>query len=227
MEIPILSIKKLSVAMNKKEILNNLSCTITNKSIICIIAPNGSGKTTLFKTINNQIAPKSGEIILQSFNKDQGEKYNKNLFFLENTDSLFQNLTAYENISFISKLWKNNCNIEQIIDLVGIQSYKDKLVKNMSLGMKQIVLIAVAIASGAKFLIFDEPLNALDIENIDLVTNVFLTLKNQGRTILLSSHNIFESSKICDEIFFLVDGSLKEAPLEYTQIKQFYFENFS
>jgi ABC-2 type transport system ATP-binding protein len=96
----------------------------------------------------------------------------------------------------------------------------------MSLGMKQKVLIAVAIASGAEFLIFDEPLNALDIENIDLVTNVFLTLKNQGRTILLSSHNIFESSKICDEIFFLVDGSLKEAPLEYTQIKQFYFENF-
>ena len=64
MEMPILSIKKLSVEINKREILNNLSLTITNKSIICIIAPNGSGKTTPFKTINNQIASKSGEIIL-------------------------------------------------------------------------------------------------------------------------------------------------------------------
>lgn len=68
--------------------------------------------------------------------------------------------------------------------------------------MKQKALLSVAIASGASFLIFDEPLNGLDIENVEYLTTVFLTLKEQGKTLLLSSHNIFEISKLCDAIYF-------------------------
>lgn len=129
-------------------------------------------------------------------------------------------------MKFISKLWNDQSDINKIVDFVGITKYKDKKLKFLSLGMKQKVLIAASIASGADFIIFDEPLNGLDIENIENISNIFLELKKEGKTLLLSSHNIFETSKICDNIFFLVEGSLKEASLDYEILKEQYNSAF-
>ncbi|MTD41974.1 ATP-binding cassette domain-containing protein [Erwinia sp. CPCC 100877] len=218
----LITISNLYVKIKKEVIINNLSLSLKRNSINCIVAPNGVGKTTLFKSLVNIIPIESGEIKINSETSKNRKKFNKNIFFLETSDQLFSNLTVYENMLFISKLWEYKSNIETIIDLVGVRGYKDKKIKHLSLGMKQKTLIAVAISSGAKFIIFDEPINGLDIENIENIADIFLTLKSEGKTLLLSSHNIFETSKICDNIYFLSNGVLKTAPLEYEMLKKEY-----
>ncbi len=217
-------ISNLRVKIKKEIILNDLSLNLMKSSINCIVAPNGTGKTTFFKSLVNIIPIESGEIKVKSQPFKDRTTFNKNVFFLESSDQLFANLTVYENMQLIAKLWKHNSDIEIIIALVGVEAYRNKKFKHLSLGMKQKALIAAAIASGAEFIIFDEPLNGLDIENIENISNLFLTLKNEGKTLLLSSHNIFETSKICDMIYFLDKGLLKAAPLDYNELKEEYNE---
>lgn len=219
-------IEDLSVSIKKENLIQNLSLKLKEGTITCIVAPNGTGKTTFFKLIANVLPMKNGNITINSKSFENRVEFNRGLFFLENAEQLFQNLTAYENLKFISKLWNDQSDINKIVDFVGITKYKDKKLKFLSLGMKQKVLIAASIASGADFIIFDEPLNGLDIENIENISNIFLELKKEGKTLLLSSHNIFETSKICDNIFFLVEGSLKETSLDYEILKEQYNSAF-
>ncbi|MCO6016902.1 ABC transporter ATP-binding protein [Carnobacterium divergens] len=220
-------ITNLSVDIKKENLIKGLSIELNKGTITCIVAPNGTGKTTLFKALANLLPIKTGNITINSESFTNKKQFNKNFFFLENSQQLVQNLTAHENMRFISKLWEHDCDINKIIDFVGIRTYKDKKIKCLSLGMKQKVLVAVAIASGANFIIFDEPLNGLDIENIENIATIFLSLKKEGKTLLLSSHNIFETSKICDTIYFLVNGSVKEASLDYKTLKEQYNSIFT
>lgn len=220
----LITISNLRVKIKKEIIINNLSLKLNKNSINCIVAPNGVGKTTFFKSLVNIIPIESGEIKINSEDLKNRKKVNKNIFFLETSDQLFANLTVYENLLFISKLWEHHSDLERIIDLTGIKNYKNKKIKHLSLGMKQKVLIAGAISSGARFIIFDEPINGLDLENIENIAAIFLTLKSEGKTLLLSSHNIFEISKICDHIYFLSNGVLKTAPLDYKLLKEEYNE---
>lgn len=90
--------------------------------------------------------------------------------------------------------------------------------------MKQKVLIASAIASDADILIFDEPLNGLDIKNIELITQTFSQLKKDGKTIIMSSHNVYDITDICDNIYFLNKGQLIYSKNNYALIKEKYFE---
>lgn len=222
-----IEITKICVALNNKNILNNLSLTLNTGSITCIVAPNGTGKTTFFKSIVQLIPLESGEVIVDKTSIKNRTDYNKKIFFIESANQLFANLTVYENMQVAAKLWKHDANFESIINLVGVNTYINKKIKHLSAGMKQKALLSVAIASGAYFLIFDEPLNGLDIENVEYLTTVFLTLKEQGKTLLLSSHNIFEISKLCDAIYFLDSGILKSASLDYLQLKEEYYELYA
>jgi len=221
-KIKLVDVNNLSISIGKEKLIKNLSLELENKTISCIVAPNGTGKTTFFKALANILPIDTGTIIIDSIPQKFRIKYNKNIFFLENSDQLFPNLTTYENIKYIAELWGNECDIQDIINLVGVNKYKNKKTKYLSLGMKQKVLIAVAISSGAKVLIFDEPLNGLDIENVETISNVFITLKKMGKTLILSSHNIFEISKLCDNIFFLTEGNLTQASLNYDNLKEQY-----
>ena len=218
-----IEITKICVALNNKNILNNLSLTLNTGSITCIVAPNGTGKTTFFKSIVQLIPLESGEVIVDKTSIKNRTDYNKKIFFIESANQLFANLTVYENMQVAAKLWKHDANFESIINLVGVNTYINKKIKHLSAGMKQKALLSVAIASGASFLIFDEPLNGLDIENVEYLA----TLKEQGKTLLLSSHNIFEISKLCDAIYFLDSGILKSASLDYLQLKEEYYELYA
>ena len=92
--------------------------------------------------------------------------------------------------------------------------------------MRQKVLIACAIMSNARILIFDEPLNGLDIKNIGLINKIFTKLKDQGKAILLSSHNIHELLKISNDVYFLSEGKIVDASNNLESINQQYSQLF-
>lgn len=127
-----LSLKNLVVYHDGSKIINNLTLEIISSSITCIIAPNGSGKTTLFKAITNNLKKVSGTVKINGFKHDNRKRYNKQLFFLEDTHNLISNFTAIEYLKPVKALWGSNSNIETIIDSLEITTFKDKLIKKMS-----------------------------------------------------------------------------------------------
>lgn len=220
-------IEQLVVIQDKEKILNNLDLKITNSTITCIIAPNGTGKTTLFKAITNNLKKVTGKIKINEEENKKRNAFNKQVFFLEDTQNLIATFTSLENLELIKKLWNSNINIDETIQLLEMEEFKDKKVKKMSLGMKQKLLIASAIVSNANIMIFDEPLNGLDLKNIDLIMRTFLRLKNEGKSIILSSHNVYDTTKICDDIYFLHKGKLLFIENNFDLIKEKYFELFN
>lgn len=218
--------ENLTVVRDKRKIIDSLNLTINEGTITCIIAPNGTGKTTLFNSISNNLKRKSGSIKINQFHSTIRSKFNKEFFFLEDDRSLMADFSAIENLELIKSLWGSQQSITEVIKFMGIEDYKHKKVKKMSLGMKQKLLIAAAIISDARVLIFDEPLNGLDIRNVDLIIQVFSKLKNEKKSIMISSHNIYEISSICDDIYFLNEGKLITVENDFDTIKQKYLDLF-
>ncbi|WP_337090072.1 ATP-binding cassette domain-containing protein [Leuconostoc pseudomesenteroides] len=168
-------------------------------SVVGLVAPNGTGKTTLMRGINKDIALTSGQIVLPN---------NETVFFLENQDALFPMLTVKEMFEYVAKSWKSEMTSNAIIDLLKISSYVNKRISNLSLGMRQMVMIGVYLIVDADIMLFDEPINGLDQVNMSIISNVMLQLKKQNKIVIVSSHLLDNLSQFVDEFWYLKQGKI-------------------
>ncbi|MFT8570883.1 MAG: ATP-binding cassette domain-containing protein [Leuconostoc pseudomesenteroides] len=168
-------------------------------SVVGLVAPNGTGKTTLMRGINKDIALTSGQIVLPN---------NETVFFLENQDALFPMLTVKEMFEYVAKSWKSEVASNAVIDLLKISSYVNKRISNLSLGMRQMVMIGVYLIVDADIMLFDEPINGLDQVNMSIISNVMLQLKKQNKIVIVSSHLLDNLSQFVDEFWYLKQGKI-------------------
>ncbi|MFT8714113.1 MAG: ATP-binding cassette domain-containing protein [Leuconostoc pseudomesenteroides] len=168
-------------------------------SVVGLVAPNGTGKTTLMRGINKDIALTSGQIVLPN---------NETVFFLENQDALFPMLTVKEMFEYVAKSWKSEVTSNAVIDLLKISSYVNKRISNLSLGMRQMVMIGVYLIVDADIMLFDEPINGLDQVNMSIISNVMLQLKKQNKIVIVSSHLLDNLSQFVDEFWYLKQGKI-------------------
>jgi len=183
----------------KKTIINDLSMGLESGSVVGLVAPNGTGKTTLMRGINKDIALTSGQIVLPN---------NETVFFLENQDALFPMLTVKEMFEYVAKSWKSEVTSNAVIDLLKISSYVNKRISNLSLGMRQMVMIGVYLIVDADIMLFDEPINGLDQVNMSIISNVMLQLKKQNKIVIVSSHLLDNLSQFVDEFWYLKQGKI-------------------
>ncbi|SJZ56130.1 ABC-2 type transport system ATP-binding protein [Pilibacter termitis] len=199
-----LSINNLSFFYKEKEILKNASLTLDEGTITGLIAPNGTGKTTFIKLIINLLTSKQGEILIDGRKyKENREKYLKSIFFLPSSENLYIHLTVMEHLQYVKKIWGSSADLSGIIRELRMGDYQNKKIKTLSLGMKQHLLIALYAASGASVLLLDEPMNSLDPTSVKLVSNFLKRLKNEGKTILFSSHNLVNLAEVCDKAIYI------------------------
>ena len=215
----ILSVKDIHKSYGKEQVLKGISFEINKPQIIALIGPNGSGKSTLLNIITNLLTANTGEVtILNKTNKDPN--IFREISYMQDNSVLYDYLTGYDHLQFIGDV--QGITKEQIIktaERVGMAGYLDKKVQNYSLGMKQHLLLTMAIVNDPKLLILDEPLNGLDPTSAIRVRELLLELFESGTTILLSSHNLGEIDRVTSKILFLKDGRLiKEDISEYEQI---------
>lgn len=204
----ILSVKDVHKSYGKEQVLKGISFSIETPQIIALVGPNGSGKSTLLNIITNLLNANRGEIkILGKSNKDPN--IFKETSFMQDNTVLYDYLTGYDHLQFIGDI--QGISKQQLLDMaekIGIISYLNKKVKNYSLGMKQHLLLAMAMVNNPKLLILDEPLNGLDPTSAIKVRELLLELLTGGTTILLSSHNLSEVDRVTSTILFLKNGSL-------------------
>lgn len=208
----IIEITNLCKSFKETKVLNDITIKIKKGNIIGIIGRNGSGKTVLFKCICGLVSPTKGTVIIN--NKILGKDMDipDNIGVIIETPGFLPNYNGFKNLKFLAMI-KNqisNEHIKDTIKLVGLNPDSKKHVGKYSLSMRQRLGIAQAIMENPDILILDEPMNGLDNDGVKDMRKLFLSLKEQGKTILLASHNKDDIEVLCDEVYMMDKGILTQ-----------------
>ncbi len=193
--------------------IKNLNMHLEKGAIYGLIGKNGAGKTTLIRLICGLQEPTSGTYTIYGV-KNTDKKIidvRKRVGAIIESPSIYQNMTARDNIIEQLKLIGSPSldEVSDLLKLVGLEHTGKKKVKNFSLGMKQRLGIAIALATNPDLLILDEPINGLDPEGIVEIRELILNLNHKKRiTILISSHYLDELSKIATYYGFVDNGQI-------------------
>lgn len=203
---------------NEKNILKNLSISLKEIGVLALIGPSGSGKSTLLRLIAGLESYESGEIRLNDFslNTPSLTEFRKKVGFVFQDHNLFNHLTVIENICLVlEKVHKRNPQeakqeVEILLKQFGLFDHKDKYPHQISGGQAQRVSIVRALAIRPDIILLDEPTSSLDPVLTYEVLVAIKTLIEQGKNIVLVTHEIGFAKEIADYILYLEDGKIIE-----------------
>ncbi len=201
----IINLKNVCKCYDQKVILDQINLSIPSNSIYALIGPNGAGKTTLLRIILGLIEKSSGRIEKHFSSNDISA-------LLEN-DYLFANKTGRNNISDFAKyfsidLGQNKKLIDEYITCLGLQNDLDKLVQYYSKGMKRKLSILITLMRDTSFIVLDEPTSGVDPQSRIEIRKLFSLLKRQNKTVLVTSHDLAEITKVSDYISVIKSGQI-------------------
>ena len=209
--VPAVETKGLTKLYGGKAAVKDLNLRVGEGQIYGYIGRNGAGKSTTLKMISGLASPTQGEVSL--FGKPLSDPVvRRRLGVLIEEAGLYPNMTARQNVVMKAKCMglAEEKSIDQVLDLTGLSNTGKKQVKHFSMGMKQRLGVALALLGNPDLLILDEPINGLDPEGIKELRQLVLKLREEGKTILLSSHILGELSKIATNYGIIKDGELME-----------------
>ena len=197
-----------------KEIIKGVSFEVKDGMIFGLLGPNGAGKTTLMQMISTLLAPTSGSITIDGLNaKDNLLEIHRRIGYLTTEVRLDPMSTPDKLWDFFASLYdipKKDAvkRKEDIFGKLGIMPFRNKRIQELSTGMKQKASIAISLIHNPQVIVFDEPTNGLDILTSKQVTDYLIELKNEGHSIILSTHIFSVAESLCDEIAILIDGQI-------------------
>lgn len=211
-----LHLESVCKSFGSKKILHHLNLTLDQPGIWALIAPNGSGKTTLLDCIANLQTIDAGSITVLGHSNKSSDIY-QNFAYLQDNRILYPELTGLEHLYLLQKIHKlPRERVEEVIATIGIEAYVFSPVKSYSLGMKQHLLLALAILNKPTLLLLDEPLNGLDPTSYIKTRTLLQQLAEDGTTIILSSHQLSEVDQLTNKLLFLKDGAIIQKELVKT-----------
>lgn len=227
--VNVLELKNLSKRFSNKQVLSDISFSVRKGSIFALIGPNGAGKTTTIRCILDTIAKDGGDVML--FGESFNPSLKKHIAVVSEDRRVFRNFTAND----YEKLWSTvyqNWNKQTYEILISRYNFDlSQKVQDYSIGMKTLFFVILAISSGAKLLILDEPTQHLDPTTRFEIMRLLKDVSNEGRTILISSHEIFELEEYATDFAIIKSGvviysdSIDEAKEKHRVIGK--GENFS
>lgn len=192
--------------------VNNLNLTI-EKGVTGLLGPNGAGKSTLFKLMLGLYAPSRGNVRVLGGNPRNNLKIMKKLGYCPETDTFFENMTGYEFIYWLNRQWGMSAKVaevtaEEVCELVGMTERMDDPIDAYSKGMRQRIKIAQALAAKPELLMLDEPMGGLDPKSREEMFELIKRLGEEGRSVIVSSHILYEVERVTDAIVLLYNGTM-------------------
>lgn len=194
--------------------VNNLSLKVGKSEIFGLLGPNGAGKSTTIKMMVGLLKPDAGMIKISGYDiAEDPVNAKKILAYIPEKGYIYEKLTAWEYLTFISGLYNLDedvfrKNAEEYLKIFGLYEWKDEITGNFSLGMKQRLILTSSFMRNPEALILDEPHNGLDPKGVKILKDILFRLKNEGMTILLSTHIIAIAEQICNSIAIINKGSI-------------------
>ena len=203
-------IRNLTKVFDGKEVLRGCNLTVQSGTIYGLLGANGAGKTTMFKLITGLLSPTAGNIKVQGETLSIDKKdFLKKMGILIETPVFYNHLSARENLEIhLSYMEHSFEKIGQVLEMVGLGDTGKQPVSKFSLGMKQRLAIGRAISHSPQILILDEPTAGMDTSTRQRFWEIVHDLKENGTTILYSSHYIEEVEHTADRILVLHQGQL-------------------
>jgi ABC-2 type transport system ATP-binding protein len=213
----VLEIKDLTKRYRNNRGIFNIDLTVYKGDIFGLFGPNGVGKTTLIKTMTRLCSADQGEVYIFGYDViNQFEKAMEKVGCIIETGDSFEYMTAFQNLQIISRFYPHisKARIDEVLELVGLEKYKNEKVKGFSSGMKQRLALATALFSDPELVILDEPTSSMDIEGMIDFRNIVKQLsQEQQTTFFICSHSIYEMELICNRIGIIYDGKLISSKL--------------
>ena len=200
----------------RKEILavDNLSFTANRGEIFGLLGPNGAGKTTTLRMLATLIRPDSGDAVLDGYSVvHQPGEVRGEIGFLTSELKLEDFFTPNYLFDFFSQLHHVDEAVirerkQQMFSRFGIDRFAEVKVANLSTGMKQKLSLVISLVHDPDIIIFDEPTNGLDVLTARTVTDYLQELREQGKTIILSTHIFSLVERLCDRVGVIIDGRM-------------------
>ena len=183
--------------------LNKASIQVPEQKVFGLLGPNGAGKTTLIRIINRITAPDSGEVLFKNRPLSPDDIYN--IGYLPEERGLYKKMKVGEQAIYLARLKGLSDDdakkrLKYWFEKFDIISWWNKKLEELSKGMQQKVQFIITVVHDPELLIFDEPFSGFDPLNAELLKNEILSLKEKGKTIIFSTHNMSSVEEICDEI---------------------------
>lgn len=202
----------LCKSFGEKEVLRGITLNVKEGEIFGLLGPSGAGKTTFLNVLTGQITADAGKSFI--FGNDTAkytlDMYNKIGMLMDNC-GLYSRLSSYQNLKIMSIIHGvSDSDINELLDKVDLLEDKDTAVSKMSKGMQQRLAFAKAILNKPKILFLDEPTTGLDPVTTGYIHDMIEKLSNDGTTIVLTTHNMDEATKLCDNVGLLCEGKIVE-----------------
>ena len=206
-----IELTKVTKAFKNEEVLKETTIEFEKGKITGIVGRNGSGKTVLMKIICGLLKPTTGTVVVN------GQRIGKDVDFPGDIGIIIETpifvpyqsaMTNLKNLAAIRGKIKDD-RIREVIRMVGLNPDDKKRVGKFYLGMRQRLGIAQAIMEDPSLLVLDEPMNGLDKDGVEDMRQLFKQLKEEGKTILLCSHNAEDIAVLCDEVYEMEKGEIK------------------
>lgn len=207
----VIEIKNGSKSFGKKNIYRHLNIKIEEGECVGFIGGNGTGKSVLFQLMTGLLPLDTGTVIVNGKVLGKDEDFPEDVGILINSPGYIDCYSGFKNLQMLAGIQNKigDDEIRSTMRLVGLDPENKAHVKKYSMGMKQKLGIAQAIMEHQKIIILDEPYNALDFHTNKEITKILRKLKEEGRTILLTSHQHEYLEKLCDTMYYIEDGMIE------------------
>jgi len=207
--MPAVEVNHIAKSYADKAAVNDLSFSVAQGEIFGLIGPNGAGKTTTIRMMMDIIKPDSGGVTILGEKLSEASK-NK-LGYLPEERGLYKKLRVIDSIVYLASLKGMDRRsaeerADELLNKTGMLPHKGKKIEELSRGMGQIIQFIVTIIHDPELVILDEPFAGLDPVNTELLKGMFSDLRNQGKAVILSTHQMNQIEELCDRILMINHG---------------------
>lgn len=221
----LVEVSNLSHSYGEKKVLNNISLNVEKGKVMGLLGPSGAGKTTLVNILTGQITPTAGTIKIFHDGKDSsggstanadgvteiGADQKMAAGIMMDSFGLYDRLSVWDNLKIFADLYQvPKEKIDELLQRTELNHAKKTLVSNLSKGMRNRVNLCRALLKEANILYLDEPTSGLDPATTEKIHELIMEEKNRGTTVFLTTHNMHEATKLCDNIILLHEGKIVE-----------------
>ena len=207
----VINIEGLTKTYNEFIAVNEISFDVNKGEVFALLGPNGAGKTTTVEIIECLKTPDNGKVEIFGINLKDKKKQNeikRKIGVMPQNFNAFDWLTVKENLHYFKNLYDSKISVDELIERVGLAKKTDSMYKTLSGGMKQRVGIAISLINEPELLFLDEPTAGLDPQARRETWNLIKKLKQQGKTIFLTTHYMEEAQELSDRILIIIEGKI-------------------
>jgi len=202
--------------------VDHVNFEVGEGEILGYLGPNGAGKSTTVKMLTGQIRPNAGKATLLGMDiAHETNKVQQQIGVAFETTNLYEQMSAVENLKLFADLFGVKADVNLLLEKVGLGNRGKERVGNFSKGMKQRLMVARALVNRPRILFLDEPTEGLDPVSAETIRNLIREAQDDGTTIFLTTHDMYEADKLSDRVAFINQGKIMALDTPY-KLKQLY-----